>query len=184
MTGFTGDDHHSGHEGFPFAHRTLLNLLFFFSVVLLTACQTPEVRIVRRDFAGLTLGTELDAFRSSWKAEFTRTEDVHDSVYTVPKEGLPAGMVEDLGVTSIIATFKQGRLRKFKFIFSKDFNLSTGMLKRELGARPMIDPFGNFVWEDRETKVTFVLRTRDSSLEFRDKTAPPATPIQREIHSE
>ena len=184
MTGSTGDDSRRRQGGLPFARRTLLSPLFFFLIVLLAACQTPEVRTVRRNFAGVTLGTELEAFRLSWRAEFTRTEDVYDSVYTVLREGLPAGMVEDLGVTTLIVTFRQGRLRKSKFVFSKDFNFYIGMLKRELGARPMIDSFGNFVWEDRVTKITFVPRAQDSSLEFRDKAAPPATSTQKEIPSQ
>lgn len=151
---------------------------------LLASCRTPEVRTVRRDFAGVILGTELEVFRSSWQAEFTRTEDVYDAVYTVPREGIPAGMVEDLGVTALIVTFRQDRLRESKFLFSKDYNFYMGMLKKEIGARPMIDSFGNFVWEDRVTKITFVPRARESSLEFRDKTAPPAAPTRGEMHSE
>ncbi|MFC1890081.1 hypothetical protein ACFL4G_10025 [Thermodesulfobacteriota bacterium] len=184
MEGSTGDDSRRGEGGSPPVRRTLLFPLFFFLIVLLAACQTPEVRTVRRDFAGVSLGAEFEAFRSIWRAEFTRTEDVYDSVYTVLREGLPAGMVEDLGVTTLIVTFRQGRLRKSKFVFSKDFNFYIGLLRKELGARPMIDPFGNYVWEDRVTKITFVPRAQDSSLEFRDKAAPPAAPTQKEIHSE
>jgi len=151
---------------------------------LIGACQAPEVRTVRRDFAGVTLGTGLEAFRSSWHAEFTRTENVYDSVYTVPRESLPAGMAEDLGATALIVTFRGDRLQKSKFLFSKDYNFYMGLLKKELGARPMIDSFGNFVWEDRVTKITFIPRARDSSLEFRDKDVPLDKSPQKEIPQE